>query len=123
MKASTVQKTLIDNYYCYLQEYGYLAPPATTQVLFATLLLDTFDFFKEYITVEYQLDVCNIMRKLDCCNCVIFVDELDGNDDIYMEGMVDDKWMYLPSFDRINKYGYIPLNINVDTEGYAHFVE
>lgn len=123
MKASTAKKTLLDNYFCYLQEYGYLTPPTTIGVLFADMLLNTFDYFSDYITSEFQTDVSNIMMKLDCCNCVIYVDELEKEDDLRLQGMLDDGYMYLPSIDLMDTIGRVPVNMKVDSEGYAHFVD
>lgn len=36
--------------------------------------------------------------------------------------MWDEEWMWLPSMD-IDEEGFIPLNIEIDEDGYAHFVD
>ena len=71
MNTSTAQKAIIDSYFSHLQNVGYLNNKSTSQVLLTILLLDTFNTFKEFITNEYIMDVSVILKKFDCCNCII----------------------------------------------------
>lgn len=76
MKTALVQKTIVDNYFSYLKNAGYLDDKRTEQVLFMTLLLDTFNDFKEFITEEFTEDVQRIINSLGCCNCIMSFNKL-----------------------------------------------
>lgn len=77
MEARQVQKSLVDNYFGYLQEYGYLAPHLTAQVLTATMLLHAVGFFGKFITDDFKKDLAKFLSRLDCCNCLVDVNNFE----------------------------------------------
>lgn len=79
MKAASIQKEIIDNYFNQLQHYGYTNINKSQQVLFAVLLLDAFDLFSDMLDVQFEKDVRRIMRKLECCMCELPLGLVDGS--------------------------------------------
>jgi len=79
MKAASIQKEIIDNYFNQLQHYGYTNINKSQQVLFAVLLLDAFDMFSDMLDVQFEKDVRRIMRKLECCMCELPLGIVDGS--------------------------------------------
>lgn len=62
---------IVDNYFETLGVYGYIKDIQTYQAIAALLLLDTVDSFKEYITKEFIETVNKVLRRLECCNCLV----------------------------------------------------
>lgn len=66
-----IQFDILGNYFEYLTSTGYLNDVRTSQLLVAVLLLDTIDFFADYIDDAYIEKIEKYLRKSKCCNCAI----------------------------------------------------
>lgn len=76
MKIEAVQKKILDNYFSYLQNHGYISPWKVQRVAFAVMLLDSINTFSTFIDDSFKHDVDKVMRKLNCCDCQISWNEL-----------------------------------------------
>lgn len=70
-----IQFDTLDTYFSTLAQLGYLDDRRVAQIVTAVLLIDTLDFFKDYVTDDYMRQVEHILRSLKCCNCAIDWDE------------------------------------------------
>jgi len=61
----------IDNYFIYLTKYGYMSDIRVYQILAVVLLIDSIEFFSDFVDDNYIASIENILRKADCCNCAI----------------------------------------------------
>ena len=73
------QLATINNYFNHLYEYGYLKDESTLQTLFSVLLIDCLDYFKDYITPEFQQDIDRILHNLECCVCTVGIKDIKDN--------------------------------------------
>ena len=67
----SIQHNILKNYFAYLQLFGYLSPDRVRQIVFSVLLLDCIPFFAELYTGDFVQDINKIMKRLNCCNCLI----------------------------------------------------
>ena len=66
-----IQADILSVYFKHLASFGYLDNARTIQLLTAVLLLDTIEFFSDYVDSIYINKIERYLRKAQCCNCSI----------------------------------------------------
>lgn len=71
-----IQADILNNYFNYIASTGYMDDARTSQLLTGVLLLDTIEFFADYIDKDYIEKIEKYLRKSRCCNCAIRLDKI-----------------------------------------------
>ena len=71
-----IQADILNNYFSYIASTGYMDDARTSQLLTGVLLLDTIEFFADYIDKDYIEKIEKYLRKSRCCNCAIRFDKI-----------------------------------------------
>lgn len=71
-----IQLDTLDSYFEYLEFNGYLKDSEVNKIVTAVLLVDTLEYFKDFLTKDFVDNVNRILKELDCCSCFVTFDKL-----------------------------------------------